>query len=171
MNAARTSVSLVLPLVALVGCDHVTKYAAKVELESQPPHEVIGSVLQLRYVENTDAAFNLLRWVPEPVRVPLLVVFGTLAILALTALWLRERGRLLPRVALLLILAGALGNYVDRLARGYVVDFIHLRHWPVFNAADVWVTAGLILLIWTNLVARPGPPKLARDPAITTIDS
>ena len=52
---------MLLPLVGLVGCDHVTKIAAKSQLESRPPHELIRSVLELRYVENTDIGFSLLR--------------------------------------------------------------------------------------------------------------
>ena len=145
MSLARKVVSILVPLVTLVGCDHVTKYAAKAELESQPPRELISSVLELRYVENTDVGFSLLRWVPEDVRRPLLLVMGALAIVALVVMLLRS-ATVGTRVALVLILGGALGNYLDRLGRGYVVDFIHLRHWPVFNAADVWLSAGLVLM-------------------------
>jgi signal peptidase II len=159
----RRWLSFVLPLVALVGCDHVTKSAAKAELESQPPRELIASVLELRYVENDDSAFGLLRWMPERARFPVLVVFGGLALLVLGALWLRERDRAATRVAFLLILAGGLGNYLDRICRGYVVDFIHLRHWPVFNAADIWVTAGLILMFWASW-GRGQSGKLAASP-------
>jgi signal peptidase II len=157
MPSLRRLVSSLLPLVALVGCDHVTKIAAKSQLESQPPRELIRSVLELRYVENTDVGFNLLRWIPDHVRGPLLLVTGAIAIIALATWLLRAKLRPLERAAAVLVLAGALGNYIDRLARGYVVDFIHLRHWPVFNAADIWLSAGLVLLLWSGLRARPGP--------------
>src|SRR5881394_4071127 len=76
-------------LATLVGCDHATKYAAKAGLEGQQAHPVIGSVLDLRYRENTDVAFNLLRFVPERVRGPLLLVCGGVAMLVLAALLLR----------------------------------------------------------------------------------
>lgn len=79
----RRLVSLLIPLVPLVDCDHVTKYAAKADQEGGTPQTVIGSVLDLRYVENTDVAFNLLRWIPEAVRGPLLIALGALAIVAL----------------------------------------------------------------------------------------
>ncbi len=154
MTLARKALSILVPLATLVGCDHVTKYAAKAELESQPPRELIASVLELRYVENTDVGFSLLRWIPEGTRRPLLLVFGALAISALIVMLTRWSGPRAGRVAVVLILGGALGNYLDRLARGYVVDFIHLRHWPIFNAADVWLTAGLILFGWIALVQR-----------------
>lgn len=154
-----------VPLTALVGCDHVTKFIAKTELEGQPPRRLVGSLLGLQYVENRDVAFNLLAWVPEPVRAPLLLAFGALTVIALLAFLLRRQGR--PRAAgtsaaLLLILAGGVGNYADRLFRGYVVDFIRLPYWPVFNVADMSVTAGVALLAWTALRARahsPPPPQ------------
>jgi signal peptidase II len=167
MLPLRRLASFLVPLVTLVGCDHVTKIAAKSQLESQPPRKLIRSVLELRYVENTDVGFGLLRFIPEQVRGPLLLVLGAVAIVALGAWLLRARLPPLGRAAAVLILAGALGNYVDRLARGYVVDFIHLRHWPVFNAADIWLSAGMILLLWSSFRQTPllrpagdgGPPS------------
>lgn len=138
-------------LVFLVGCDHATKYLAKAELEHQPSRALLGSFLDLRYVENTDVAFNMLRWIPAEVRAPLLLVFGAVSLLLLFAVLLRWRATPLTRASILLILAGALGNYADRLVRGYVVDFIHVPHWPVFNVADVCVSVGAALLAGATL--------------------
>jgi signal peptidase II len=138
--------------IPLVGCDHATKWAAKGALEDQPPRQLLGRVLELRYAENTDVAFNLLRWLPESARRYGLLLFGALALVALLVATARAR-RPWARTALLLITAGAAGNYIDRLLRGYVVDFIHLTHWPVFNVADVYVTAGaglMALVAWRS---------------------
>jgi signal peptidase II len=144
-------------LLSLVGCDHVTKAVAKSELEAQPAQAVIEPILKLRYVENTDVAFNLLRWVPEHVREPLLLVTGALAIIALGILLLRKRAPSWVRCGLLLVLAGAVGNYLDRLARGYVVDFIHITHWPVFNVADILIVVGGALVLLNQLRRPPAP--------------
>lgn len=144
-------------LFGLVGCDHVTKALAKSELQAQPAQALIEPILKLRYVENTDVAFNLLRWVPVHVRAPLLIVVGAVAILAVAALLLWGRGNGWARVGLALVLAGALGNYADRLARGYVVDFIHVTHWPVFNVADILVTVGGALVLLQGLRRQPAP--------------
>jgi signal peptidase II len=149
-------------LLGLVGCDHVTKALAKSELEAQPARAVLEPLLKFRYVENTDVAFNLLRWVPEQVRGPLLVVSGALAIVVVCALLLRRRVTGWRRAGLLLVLAGALGNYIDRLARGYVVDFIHVTHWPVFNVADVLITLGGALLLLQALRGQPAGPRSLR---------
>jgi signal peptidase II len=143
------SFALVLPLV---GCDHATKWAAKGALEDQPPRRLLGRVLELRYSENTDVAFNLLRWIPESARRYALLVFGAAALAALLVAMVRaQRPRM--RAALLLITAGAAGNYFDRLGRGYVVDFIHLTHWPIFNVADAYVMAGaglMAMMAWRS---------------------
>jgi signal peptidase II len=147
MSRASRWVLLLVALFGLVGCDHATKLAAKSQLEAAPPAQLIESVLALTYVENRDVAFNLLRWIPTHVRAPLLLVNGAVAIVALSVLFRRWRVRGAARVGLLLILAGAIGNYLDRVLRGYVVDFIHVRYWPVFNVADVLLTLGMGLLL------------------------
>ena len=141
-------------LTALVGCDHATKYIAKAELEYHPPKDLIRSVLDLRYVENTDVGFNLLHWVPANLRGPLLLVVGALAIFGLIGVLFRLRGTAATRAGFVLILAGALGNYSDRVIRGYVVDFIHVTHWPVFNVADICVTLGVAFLLWSRFAQR-----------------
>lgn len=156
MRPVASRLAVLTGLTLLVGCDHATKFAAKSELEGQRPQALIRGVIGLRYTENTDVAFNLLRAVPERVRAPLLIVLGAAAMLGLLgALLLRRRGLEFARVALLLLTAGALGNYLDRVVRGYVVDFVQIPHWPVFNVADIYVTAGAVLLAWSVLRGRP----------------
>ena len=139
---------LVCLLFLLVGCDHVTKQVAKKKLEDQPSVELVSGVMDLRYVENRGSAFNLLRFIPPRARMTILVLANTAVLLLMLALWRRYiRQTPLNQLALLLLLAGGLGNLLDRVARGYVVDFIHLHHWPVFNAADVFVAVGGGLLM------------------------
>jgi signal peptidase II len=147
---------LLAAVVFLVGCDHATKWVAKSELEGQPPHQLLSGVLDLCYLENTDVAFNLLRWIPEETRAGLLLAVGAVAVLGVLAALLRSRERWM-RVALLLVSAGAVGNYLDRLGRGYVVDFVHLAHWPVFNVADAYVLAGAGLMVWAATRVRVQP--------------
>jgi signal peptidase II len=152
--------ALLLALTFLVGCDHATKLAAKAALEGHAPRPLLRGIVELRYTENTDVAFNLLRAVPERVRAPLLVAVGAVGVAALVgALFLTRRQRGWAPVALLLVSAGAVGNYLDRLLRGYVVDFVHVPHWPVFNVADAYVTVGALML--AALAARPRRAKPA----------
>jgi signal peptidase II len=143
---------------ALVGCDHVSKEAAKGALEGGPPRQLLGRVLDLRYVENRDVAFELLRWIPVQARTPLVLVVVAAAIGTLLVMLLRRRSLDLTTAALGLVLAGAVGNYADRLLRGYVVDFIHVPHWPVFNVADAYVfVGGIALVLLHRRQARAAP--------------
>src|SRR5690348_3927703 len=93
----------------LVGCDHASKYAARSALEGEPPRPVVGRALDLRYRENRDVAFELLRWIPDRPRATLLAVAGALAIGALGLVLLRRPSFDLGGAALVLLLAGAAG--------------------------------------------------------------
>ena len=149
----------------LVGCDHVTKHVAKAELEHGPPHALAAGILELDYTENTDSGFGLLRWVSPAIRTPLLTVTQLVGGLVFLVLCLRRRLSKPARFALLLLAAGAFGNGLDRLAHGYVVDFIHLTHWPIFNVADVYITVGAVLLVLAARSANASAPSTsdARD--------
>jgi signal peptidase II len=155
MAKLSARLSVLVALIFLVGCDHATKGIAKGELDGGSAHELIRGVVGFRYVENTDIAFNLLRWMPETIRTPGLLVFGAVALVALGLLLLRGRDEpRMRRLALVLVTAGAIGNYLDRLVRGYVVDFVHVQYWPVFNVADVYLTVGYLLLAFGIFVYR-----------------
>jgi signal peptidase II len=151
--------ALLVAALLLAGCDHLTKNAAKSALEGEAPRPVVGRILDLQYRENRDTAFELLRWVPEGPRRVLIEVGGAAALAALTVLLLRRRQLDGTTAALVLLLAGGAGNYGDRLFRGYVVDFIHVPHWPVFNVADAYVSVALALLLLLH--ARRSSPARA----------
>jgi signal peptidase II len=147
MNLRWLRPALLAAAVFLVGCDHVTKHVARMELEHRPPHGLATGILELDYTENTDSGFGLLRWVAPAIRTPLLTAAQLVGGLAFLLVCLRRRLSAPARFALLLLAAGAFGNGLDRLAHGHVVDFIHLTHWPVFNVADIYITVGAVLLI------------------------
>ena len=146
----------------LVGCDHVSKHLAHSNLSDGSVYPVAGSTFDLRYVENRDIAFNLLRFIPESARTPLILGTGALAIAALLLGLVVGRKAPWPQtLALSLVLAGALGNFIDRAWHGYVVDFLHLRHWPVFNVADMYLTVGMFAMF---LIRRKLAPPLPAAP-------
>lgn len=137
--------------------DQITKLLAVKYLSERDTYPLIRDVFHFTYVENRGAAFGMLadhRWV--------FLIFSTLAIVAL-GIYLfrgvsyfsekREDGTYPPLaplggVALALIVAGGIGNMIDRLALGYVVDFLDftLIDFAVFNVADSYVTVGAVLL-------------------------
>ncbi len=119
------------------------------------PYRFIEDYWHFRYVENPGAAWGMFATLPESVRRP----FFHLVSLAALGFILFMYVRLTPdqrrvRWALALVAGGAVGNFVDRLLRGYVIDFIdwHWRNqpgmrWPTFNVADIAVSCGAIALV------------------------
>ena len=148
-------------LLGMVGCDHATKMGAKAALEGRGPLEVVSGVLDLRYAENRDTAFSLFERVHFAQKGHVLLALGVVAMIAIGALWWRRRhGSAVEQAGFALVVAGAIGNVADRFARGYVVDFIHLAHWPVFNVADALVCVGTGLLVLAHLRQRKGPSSV-----------
>jgi signal peptidase II len=163
MTMASLRAALVFGALLLVGCDHGSKYVAKNALAGHPPRTLIARTLDLAYTENTDSGFGLLRRVPLAVRRPLLTTMQLLAGVAFLIAGLRKTSSRSLRIASLLISAGAIGNGLDRLLRGYVVDFIHIHYWPVFNVADVYITAGALLLVLGRAGWPPGRVRVGSD--------
>lgn len=141
------SVALLLLVFGLVGCDQISKTTAKSLLETGGGYSLVDGLLEFSYRENRDVAFNALSLIPEGPRQRLILAGGAFAIAFIYSLFRRSRRNLALGGALALVFAGAVGNYADRVVRGYVVDFVHLTHWPVFNLADVYVTVGALGLL------------------------
>lgn len=139
-------VSTILVLV-LVFFDQVTKILAVNALSDGNSIVLIPNVLEFYFLKNTGAAFSFLTghtWVFLLI-VPIILLFIILIIKRIPL-----NNRFLPvRVILLFVIAGALGNYFDRILFGYVRDFIYfsLINFPIFNVADIYVTCSVILLI------------------------
>ena len=154
----RLKLTLVIAaLLLLVGCDHGSKHWAESSLKNAPHVELVSGLLDLRYAANHDTAFSLSRGrVPESIKRPILLILGTVSLVALAAFWRRRRhAPYREQAAYVMMMAGAVGNVTDRVARGYVVDFIHLHNWPVFNVADVLLVAGSLLMMFSLPKATP----------------
>lgn len=116
------------------------------------PVVLIDGYLEFRYAENCGAAFGLMRGAPPIARKVVFGVAAVLASIALFTMFVRGRGGTLFALSVPLIVSGALGNLVDRVRYGYVVDFIrfHLQDswsYPTFNIADIGITVGVVLLV------------------------
>jgi signal peptidase II len=148
MATRVTRWALSLLMLGLVGCDHATKIVAKDELGAGKVVPLLRGWLDLRYVENFDTAFSLTHGWSSAWKAAVLTGLALVMTIIVTAIaWKRRQdAATLEHVGLVLVVAGSLGNALDRLRRGYVIDFIHLHHWPVFNVADILVVAGGILL-------------------------
>jgi signal peptidase II len=152
--------AILLMTVSLFGCDHATKLAAESTLSGGRTVNVVNGLLELRYAPNPDTAFSLLGHLGIARPPSLLLAASAIALVGVVAAWItaRKRASRTQHIGFGLVLAGALGNVVDRAVRGYVVDFIHLTRWPVFNVADIAVVAGMLLLVMATLRKREAPP-------------
>jgi len=143
---------LCLLLLICTSCDLSTKYLAKQHLQHTTSIKVIPDIVDLRYTENYAIAFSMLHSIDRPWRTIIIYSSSILAFIILGFITYQSRGEsFLWQGALMLILAGAIGNLIDRVANGYVVDFIHLHYgdkfnWPIFNVADITITCGAIIL-------------------------
>jgi signal peptidase II len=144
--------ALLLLTLCLVGCDHATKFAARAGLENRRALQLVPGVLDLRYAENHNMAFSMLRSLDFDGKPMLLALMASLTLVVIAAIWWKRRSApMIDQVAYALIVAGAAGNLIDRIHRGFVIDFIHLKHWPVFNVADVLVVVGGALLVISSI--------------------
>ena len=152
----RTALLGVLLCGGLIAADLLTKLAAS-KLGSREV-VLIPGVLSLSYIENHGAAFGIMQG-----RQWLLIVISAVIIAAAVVFCIRRirdtRYRYL-RVLIVFLVAGALGNMIDRIMLGYVRDFIYFKliDFPVFNVADIYVTVSAVLiLIWIILHGDPEP--------------
>ena len=139
----------ILIILLIVTADQITKHLAVTYLKPLGTIPIIEGVFSLTYVENHGAAFGILqnqRW---------FLVILPIIIVAAVVFYLKSHRQdsLLRRISLALILGGALGNLIDRMFPGYVIDMLQATfiEFPVFNVADSAVVCGTILLAFQIL--------------------
>lgn len=158
----------------LVAIDQFTKALAVMFLKNKPAISIINDVFELRYLENTSAAFGM-----DPIsflhKIFQFEIFrsnpdlylnarmGFFYLLTIVMIWLlgifylripnEKRFRYLEWIVLFMI-AGAIGNLIDRVVQQYVVDFLYFKliNFPIFNVADIYVTCSAILLLILGLI-------------------
>ena len=178
-RSSRLQVTVLLAVAVFVlAADVISKVVVVAQLSGRAPIRLLGALLTLRLIRNSGAAFSI--------GTSLTVVFTGIAVgVIIFILRTARRLRSMPwAVTLGLLLGGAMGNLGDRLfrapgpMRGYVVDWIQLPHWPVFNLADSAIVCGGVLAVLLAVRGlrmdgtvdaggkpeRPGPPG-APDPA------
>ena len=134
-----------LAAAALIGIDQAIKLWATNVLQPIGAMPLIPHVVELRFVLNQGMAFSLL----SGKQLFLIIATSIALIFVAYGLFFRSRGRYLQQAALLLILAGGIGNLIDRVLNGEVVDYINLlfMRFAVFNFADICVCVGVALWV------------------------
>jgi signal peptidase II len=159
--------------VVIVVVDQITKWSVQVHLQlNNLPVPAVGRFLYLTHTHNTGGAFSLFQAGNK-----IFILVAGLAILALIYAYHKmKRTDLLVSAALALALGGAIGNLIDRVRFGYVVDFFDIQAgtgrsiWPIFNIADSAITVGIFLLAGHFLLAK-SPEKQKEETVIRESDA
>lgn len=147
MNKKAFRLGLDFILIAiLVWFDQFTKQLAVDHLMNNRPFIIIDKVFELNYLENRGAAFGML----ENKQI-MFMITGTIMLLVVLYVLIKlplTKRYLLLEICGMLIAAGAIGNMIDRVSQGYVVDFFYfvLINFPIFNVADIYVTVSCIVM-------------------------
>src|SRR5690348_15716228 len=143
--------------VAIVAADQFVKWVIRQWLALGQTHDVIWP-LSIIHVTNSGAAFGILQGAG-----PLLVMTSIIGMAAIFVYLLNPSfAHPLLRLGLACMLGGAVGNLIDRVKDGEVVDFIKVPHFPAFNVADSAITIGVLLLAWGMLLQEPEPANRER---------
>lgn len=155
-------VRLGLPIAAAaILLDQLTKWLARGALWDPPRKLDLVGFLSLVPVQNEGISFGLFqsdtdsgRWVISGIAIAVAIGLGV---------WLSRLTRIFPAVALGLVIGGALGNVIDRIRLGWVIDFIDFHvaawHWPAFNVADSSIAVGVAMLVIDGLLRPAKKPR------------
>jgi signal peptidase II len=167
----RLSATLWAPLAfvtaPLVALDQWSKLYVRAHIHLYQSQPIVPGWLDLTYTLNPGAAFSLFATMPVAFRSVFFIALSIVATVVLAALMARRTTTMSQSIAYALILAGTIGNLIDRVARGLVIDFIYFHHasfsYPVFNLADSAITVGVaLILILSWLSPAPSDPGSAQ---------
>ena len=157
MTNAYTPMTFYLIALGVIILDRITKLAIVQALRLGQGIPVVPGFFDIVFILNPGAAFGFLATLSDQVRNPFFILISVLAVILIVFYHARYlRSRRLVSVALGLVLGGALGNLIDRLHYGMVVDFLDVHvgpyHWPAFNVADSAISIGVGLMILDMLL-------------------
>lgn len=130
-------------IVAVIALDQLVKYAIRANMNAGDSKDVIGTFFSITYIRNNGAAFSILSG-----QGIFLIAAPILAIAV--AIWYMEthrRAHWTLFLGLELIISGGLGNWIDRVALGWVTDMFDFHFWPVFNIADIAICVGCFFMV------------------------
>ena len=142
----------------IVFLDQISKYLVRLEIPLYSNLNILP-FLDFTHIRNTGVAFGMLQNLPQGFKLPFFILVFVLAVLVIFSIIknLDEKDKFLI-TGLSMIMAGAIGNSIDRFRLGYVTDFIDFywstHHWPPFNIADSSITIGATIVVLTGLFIR-----------------
>ena len=145
--------TLLLIIVGMVFLDQATKLYIDSNMELHQSIQVIKNFFQITYIRNSGAAFGILSGFKSPWLTLFFVLISVVAIgIIMFYYYKTPENQRLTLVSFALIMSGAIGNFIDRVFYGEVIDFLYFHwyqhYWPAFNVADSCITIGVSLLLW-----------------------
>jgi signal peptidase II len=155
----KNFIIFVLGAIVVIVLDQITKAAILKNFFIYESHTVINGFFNLVYVMNPGAAFGFLATASKTFRYCFFTgITATVIVLIIYYIIKSKPQNILMVTSLTLIFAGAVGNLIDRIRFGAVVDFLDVyigtAHWPAFNVADSSISIGAALLIWEMIIKR-----------------
>jgi len=155
----KNIIIFVLGVIVVIALDQITKAAIVAKFFIHESYPIIDGFFNLVYVMNPGAAFGFLANTSAIFRYIFFIGITALVILLIIYYILKSKSQnMFTVVSLTLIFAGAVGNLIDRVRFGAVVDFLdfYIRswHWPAFNVADSAISLGAVLMIWGMIIQR-----------------
>jgi signal peptidase II len=154
-------------VVTILVVDQLTKMIVDRTISLHESIPIIDGLFNLTYVRNTGAAFGIFAGSHEAFRLPFLILVSVLALGFVVVMLKRLRDEETGLItALSLIIGGAIGNLVDRVLYGEVIDFLDFYwsnyHWPAFNVADSCITVGVLITLYYLIKAKGEDPFAAK---------
>lgn len=163
---------LIAAAAATVGCDRVTKFVAISTLAGEPERSLFADTLRLTYAENAGGFLSLGASLPPSLRTAVFTVATGALLVAMGVAAIRGRYGMWSRVGLALLVAGGLSNWIDRVARGSVVDFLNVGigslRTGIFNVADVAIMFGAAVVVASEI---GGSRRRADSPSSSQVDA
>jgi len=155
-------------VIFIVVLDQATKFVVDQMLPLTIPIPVIEDLFNLTYVRNPGAAFGILADSHEFFRRSLLIGFPLVAVGFIAAMLRRlPEEEIWLITALSFVMGGAVGNLIDRIFYGEVIDFLDfywsIYHWPAFNVADSFISVGVVMIVYSLILAKGQDPFASRS--------
>jgi signal peptidase II len=153
---------LAVAIVVTIGCDRVTKHVATTALAGTAGHSFLADMVRLQYAENTGGFLGVGGDLHPGLRMSLFTVATGAMLLGMVAAAVRWQMSGAALLGLALFVAGGASNWIDRLIRGFVIDFLNVGVGPVrtgiFNVADVAIMAGAALMLLAEIQSARKTP-------------
>ena len=140
-------VPILILIITTIVLDQIVKYYINLNMTVGQSIPIINDILHITYVLNPGAAFGIL----EHKRVFFILIVFVMLVISYYVYKKISKMNLFLKIGMALLIGGAIGNLIDRVKTGYVIDFIDFRIWPVFNIADIAIVIGVGIIIYFML--------------------